>query len=200
MTACLGEGRCPEPVLDVATPLGVAVLSRTFRSVLVCCYALPNLNSLEVVMASSNLTKPFVRSAYNYDMNEASDASGLYCPEDSLTVQSELESTDINVILKKFGVTGQLPAVRAPMSGDFTGIEDFQSAAQAVREAEARFLELPADVRYRFANDPQRLLDFVSDDKNRDEAVKLGLVLPPVEEKEVPILVRMAPEAPKEGA
>ena len=74
-------------------------------------------------------------------------------------------------------LTGELPEnVRVPRSGDFTGIGDYQSAMQAVRAAQESFMELPAEVRARFSNDPQALMVFMDDPANRDEAVELGLV------------------------
>ncbi|MEO5351493.1 MAG: hypothetical protein H7836_17890 [Magnetococcus sp. YQC-3] len=80
------------------------------------------------------MAKPlFLRSAYNYDVDAASNESALSDFEPTLALQSELEATDINVILKRFGITGQLPtAVRAPQYGDFTGVSDYQSALAAM--------------------------------------------------------------------
>lgn len=121
----------------------------------------------------------FLRTPYNYDTMEASDASGLACEDESLAQQHMKDECDINTILKRFAVTGQLPEnVRAPQYGDFTGIGDYQSALLAVKAAEASFMQLPAEVRYRFGNDPQALLEFVANADNRAEAEKLGLVVP----------------------
>ena len=45
------------------------------------------------------------------------------------------------------------------------------------------FDSLPSSLRERFSNDPSRLLAFVDDESNFDEAVKLGLLSPlPVED------------------
>ena len=83
---------------------------------------------------------------------------------------------------RRFGLTGDLPVNAAmPTSGDFTGISDFHSALNMVREAEEAFMAFPASVRERFGHDPQRLMAFLENADNRDEAVKLGLVTPPVE-------------------
>ena len=131
---------------------------------------------------------PFLRSAYNYDVDEASNASSLSVFEPSLALQSELEATDINTILKRFGITGQLPtSVRAPQYGDFTGVSDYQSALQAIQLAEDSFSELPADVRERFGNNPQAFVDFCSDEANRAEAERIGLVMPKAEIIKEPI-------------
>lgn len=132
----------------------------------------------------------FLRTQFNYDVEEASLAAGLDSSIDpdtgeelqSATQQQFAEEVDINTIVKNFGLTGQLPEnFRAPVSGDFTGVTDYQSALNAVIAADEEFMTLPADVRERFANDPQKLLEFVENDKNRDEAITLGLVPKPVE-------------------
>jgi len=129
------------------------------------------------------MAKPiFLRSAYNYDVDAASNESALSDFEPSLALQSELEATDINVILKRFGITGQLPtSVRAPQYGDFTGVTDYQSALAAIQLADESFLELPAHVREEFNNDPQLFVDFCSDEANRADAERLGLVMPKAE-------------------
>ena len=85
------------------------------------------------------VVEPFVRSPYNYDRDAVSEVTGLYCePGSSVTQQQFKEECDINTIVRNFGVTGQLPiTAMQPLVGDFTGITDFQSALEAVREAEA---------------------------------------------------------------
>ena len=123
------------------------------------------------------------RTGYNYDRDAASLESGVALdPEGNRTQQQFRDECDINVIVKRFGLTGELPSnFRAPMQGDFSDIGDFQSAMEAVRNAEEAFMQMPAALRARFENDPGRLIDFLSDEKNRDEAVNLGLVNKPPE-------------------
>lgn len=125
----------------------------------------------------------FLRTMFNYDRDVASTEAGLACPaEDSVTQQQFKDECDINTIVRRFGLTGDLPLNAAmPTSGDFTGISDFHSALNMVREAEEAFMAFPASVRERFGHDPQRLMAFLEDAGNRDEAVKLGLVSAPVE-------------------
>lgn len=125
----------------------------------------------------------FVRNPYNYDAVVASDECGVDCSGDvPVTQQQFAEECDINTIVRRFGLTGELPEnVRVPVSGDFTGVVDFQTAMQAVRRAEADFMELPGHIRARFENDPQRLMAFLENVKNRDEAISLGLVSKPAE-------------------
>jgi len=119
----------------------------------------------------------FLRTPYNYDTMEASDASALSCEDPSLAQQHARDECDINTIVNAFGLTGQLPnGVRTPTYGDFTDATDYHSALNAVIAADAAFMQLPADIRSRFNNDAGAFVDFVSDDSNRAEAEKLGLV------------------------
>jgi phage internal scaffolding protein len=120
----------------------------------------------------------FVRSPYNYDMSVVSLETGLLCEDDSLAIQSARDECDINTIVKRFGLTGELPSdFDMPQSGDFTGVGDYHSAMNLVRSAQEQFLRVPAAVRARFHNDPAEFMSFIDDDANRPEAVRLGLVV-----------------------
>ncbi|AXH74981.1 MAG: internal scaffolding protein [Microviridae sp.] len=130
------------------------------------------------------------RTAYDPDADDVSRKTSLDCSVNpdtgeespSMTQQQFAAECDINEIVRRFGLTGELPdGYRPPVSGDFTNVGDFQSAMNAVRQAEESFMALPAGMRERFNNDPQQLIDFVSNDKNRDEAMELGLVPRPPE-------------------
>lgn len=126
----------------------------------------------------------FLRTFGNYDADLVSAECGLVISEDEvcLVQQQFKDECDINNIMEKFGQTGLLPqSNRMPMSGDFTGVNDFQSAMQAVRQAEEAFMALPAQLRKRFEHDPNRLMVFLEDEANREEAIKLGLVEAPPE-------------------
>lgn len=120
----------------------------------------------------------FIRTQFNYDMNQAGDESGLDCSkEPSLAKQAFKDECDINTIVKRFGIGGEMPVnVRMPTYGDFTGVSDYREALHAIRDAEASFMAMPAAVRARFANDPGAFVDFCSNPANREEAEKLGLV------------------------
>lgn len=126
------------------------------------------------------MPKHFVRTPFNYDRNAVSKTTGLHCKDPSLTQQQFIEECDINTIVERFHLTGEVPQLtELPSFGNFTGIFDFQSAQNAIRQANEQFMELPAKLRARFHNDPQEFLEFCSDADNRPEAVKLGLVAPP---------------------
>lgn len=127
----------------------------------------------------------FRAGPFDYDSDVVSLESGISIPEgkfEALTQQQFREECDINTIVKRFGLTGELPnGIGMPVSGDFTGVSDFQSAMEVVRKSQEAFMALPAETRARFANDPARVLAFLDDEKNRDEAIKLGMIPKPVE-------------------
>lgn len=118
-----------------------------------------------------------VRSLYAYDADKVSEDTGFVPAGKSLTVQDQAHEADINTIVKRFGLTGQLPSnLRMPSYGDFEGVSSYQDALHAIRAAEASFMSLPGVLRARFDNDPALFVEFCSDPRNRDEAVKLGLI------------------------
>ncbi len=138
----------------------------------------------------------FSRSGFNSDSDADSLAVSLECLDDSLAIQSAKEESDINTIVRRFGLTGELPSDLAmPRSGDFTNVPDFHTAMNLIRATQEEFLRVPAEVRARFNNDPQRLMEFIDDDSNYDEARKLGLLRPPVSAPE-PTLVKVVQDQP----
>lgn len=119
----------------------------------------------------------FLRTPYNYDRNKASDEHGLKCKDPTLAQQQFAEECDINTIVDRFHLSGEMPQVLdLPVYGDFTGIFDYQSAMNQIVAARETFMSLPAKLRARFHNDPQEFVAFCSDDENTDEARKLGLL------------------------
>jgi len=146
----------------------------------------------------SGIQAMFLRAPYNYDVVVASDESALVCADKSLAIQSSKDSADINTIVRNFGVgRGAIAPLTEPMFGDFTEVVDFRTAQDALVAARQRFMALPSDLRKRFGNDPQELLRFISDDKNYDEGVKLGFVVPkPVPEAAKPMDVRIVSDPP----
>lgn len=120
---------------------------------------------------------PFLRTPYNYDTVAASNESGLACEDATLAQQQFAEECDINTILQRFNITGQLPdAPLSPRYGDFTGISDYKTALDRVIAAKEEFGSLPAPIRARFNNDPAQLIEFLENEQNRSEAEDLGLV------------------------
>lgn len=126
---------------------------------------------------------------------------GIDCSQDPpITQQSGKDECDINKIIEK-ATRGQiinhvnaLPA----KYGDFSNVPDFQTALNLVQEAQEAFSQLTTDVKKRFNQNPQELMDFLQDPKNDEEARKLGLVNPLPEIKSVDDAIK--PVAKSEGA
>ena len=99
------------------------------------------------------------------------------------TDESQKEQTDINNILKRYLKTGQLSHAinENPQFGDFSEPLDYQAAMQTVATAQQQFELLPAHQRERFNNNPQKMLEFLADENNRAEAIKLGILPKPLE-------------------
>lgn len=103
----------------------------------------------------------------------------LFDPENnekdvSLTEQCFAYECDINNIVKM-----QVPTTVNPKTPLFNTVfspDLYEKSLNIIADASSRFEELPSDLRTRFENDPKKLLEFLSNDENYDEAVKLGLI------------------------
>lgn len=106
----------------------------------------------------------------------------------SVAVQDKRDSCDINRIVKKaLRPDGQVDAslvqslAKTPgRFGDFTNAVDFQTLQNRVIRVRDAFMALPGDVRARFDNEPAKLIDFLSDPKNKKQAVEWGILPKPV--------------------
>lgn len=102
----------------------------------------------------------------------------------SMTKQSFKDECDINRLMAKYETTGVIDHVnrRMPEYGDFAGVVSYQDSLNIVLDAREVFAALPARLRDRFGNDPGQYLAFIDDPKNKDEAIKLGMIkAPPAE-------------------
>lgn len=106
---------------------------------------------------------PQWKTGYNCDNLEEANRSATWNTEPSLTQVHAAEETDINVIMRKFGVTGTLPLAKVPPSFQDIQEIDLQTAQNLINEAEDAFMELPADLRFKFNNDLARYVGYVDD-------------------------------------
>lgn len=77
------------------------------------------------------------------------------------------------------GISSSLPPnPDSPKYGDFSQYtsDKLSESMNIIARARSQFEMLPSSLRARFSNDPRHLVDFVSDDSNYYEALKLGLV------------------------
>lgn len=113
--------------------------------------------------------------------------------ESSLTKQCHKDECDVNKIVKRFkkaqgiDLLQSLDGYAAGRYGDFSQVPDYREALHQVRKAEETFMRLPAQLRFKFDNDPANFLDFCQDPKNGDEMIKLGLREPPPPPEAAPV-------------
>lgn len=137
--------------------------------------------------------KVHVRQPFVYDSDKVSNDTAIICMEDSLTKQEFAEEADINVLVKRYGLLGTMPQNhRVAIYQDFEGTFDYHESMNKIREADTAFMAMPPEVRSRFGNDPQALMEFASNPENGPELKRLGL-LEPERAAEVPMLVKMVP-------
>lgn len=99
--------------------------------------------------------------------------------EPSLTDPQFKEQCDVNNILKYHTRSRTpLPMLQGKYM-DLTNAPDYMTALITIHNAEEAFMDLPAEARYRFQNDPSQLIHFLKDPKNSDEAIRLGLINKP---------------------
>lgn len=116
-----------------------------------------------------------VRQAYGYDVRAASKAATTVVSGPSKTRQSDARDADINVIVKRFGVTGEVPITkRVPMYGEFETF-DLHVAHERLVAGQEAFMQVPADIRLRFHNDPVAFAAFCTNPLNKDKVKELGL-------------------------
>lgn len=101
----------------------------------------------------------------------------------SLTQQEFRESCDINNILAKFSVqahalgveTSQLMPQDQGTYGDFSNLDDFQTAQNKIAFLNDQFSNLPSDVRRKFGDDLNTFMSALSDPTRIDELGELGV-------------------------
>ena len=101
----------------------------------------------------------------------------------SLTQQEFKESCDINNILAKFSVQAQAlgvePSQLMPQDqgtyGDFSNLDDFQTAQNKIAFLNDQFSNLPSDVRRKFGDDLNTFISAISDPSRIDELGELGV-------------------------
>lgn len=104
------------------------------------------------------------RSLRKLDFRARSDAGAINTGTETLVQQHLAVDADINTIVRRFGLTREMPAgIAGGVFGDFSGIHDYEDALAAVERAERGFMSLPADVRERFGNDPAQLIQLAHD-------------------------------------
>jgi hypothetical protein len=120
-----------------------------------------------------------IRSAYNYDRNAVSWETGVDCPpEEDKAVQSYAREVDINELVKRFGITGDIPVAKELAEyGDFSEVVDFQTAMEQLRRGAEAFESIPPLVRKKFNNDPGEFWLYLQTAET-EALVELGFIDP----------------------
>ena len=100
-----------------------------------------------------------------------------YSLEPSLTKSEFKDECDINNVVARALRTGVLPGIdRQALYGDFSQVTDYATAQVKIAEAKQSFEQLPSDIKEQFDNDVTKLLDWIDNPDNEEEAIKLGLL------------------------
>jgi len=119
----------------------------------------------------------------------------------SLTKQSFSDVADINKIIARYEKTGMVENLnsRQPFYGDVSAFVSYKDSLDIVNGAQALFMAMDANVRARFENDPQKMIDFLDDPANIDEAIELGMAVKRPVEPPAPVKTKSkAPGKPQE--
>lgn len=110
------------------------------------------------------------------------EAVARFCEVDfskskSMTSQAMADEADINKIVARVikGQTVMAPDGE-PFYGDVSEFGGLQEAIIKVQEADELFMQVSAEIREKFDNDPVKFIDFLANPDNMDEGRKLGLI------------------------
>lgn len=100
----------------------------------------------------------------------------------SKTQQQFADTVNVNKIMARFRKTGQFDHLRNNPGAfvDFEEIGSYEDALNKVIHANNVFNHLPSNIRTKFDNNPQKMLNFLADPKNEKEAIELGLRNKPI--------------------
>lgn len=113
-------------------------------------------------------------------------------PGESMTQQQFKDDCDVNIMLAKFMKTNDPAHLRLRDAGvyaDLAGAPDYMEAMQTIATANQAFEAIDARIRLdKFNNDPQKMIQFLADPQNQEEAIKLGLMVRRPEAPKDPVL------------
>lgn len=128
------------------------------------------------------------RTPFNYDVSEhpgtdftVKNPKDPNDPSRSRTAQEYRDESDPAKIVKRLIESGGaidelLLQKREAIYADVTGIGSYFEAKCKTARIENAFMTLDADVRAKFENDPQKMMEFLADPANKNEAIDLGLL------------------------
>lgn len=126
-----------------------------------------------------------------YDTYE--EKQGIIFKEPTMTIQSEKDNCDINVIMNRYATCGTPLPYRTdgvqPVYADVSELGDYMENFQRCKQAEELFNALPSALRKELDNNPANLLSFIQDEKNKERCYEYGLLnKPAVEAPQTPVV------------
>nr|DAK73113.1 MAG TPA: Scaffold protein [Microviridae sp.] len=126
------------------------------------------------------------------------EKQGIIFKEPTMTVQSEKDNCDINVIMNRYATCGTPLPYRTdgvqPVYADVSELGDYMENYQRCKQAEEMFNSLPSALRKELDNNPANLIPFIQDEKNKERCYEYGLLNRPV--VEAPQVTVVAPSVP----
>lgn len=128
------------------------------------------------------------------------EKQGIIFKEPTMTIQSEKDNCDINVIMNRYATCGTPLPYRTdgvqPVYADVSELGDYMENFQRCKQAEEMFNNLPSALRKELDNNPANLLPFIQDEKNKERCYEYGLLNKPiVEALEAPVVAPSVPDS-----
>lgn len=105
---------------------------------------------------------------------------GITFKEPTMTIQSEKDNCDINVIMQRYANCGTPLPFRTdgvqPVYADVSELGDYMENFQRCKLAEETFNALPSALRKELDYNPANLVSFIQDENNRERCVQYGLL------------------------
>lgn len=137
-----------------------------------------------------------------YDTYE--EKQGIIFKEPTMTIQSEKDNCDINVIMNRYATCGTPLPYRTdgvePVYADVSELGDYMENFQRCKQAEEMFNALPSALRKELDNNPANLIPFIQNKENESRCIEYGLINKPImEAPEAPVVVNSNPVNPVSG-
>lgn len=115
------------------------------------------------------------------------------------TKQEFKDECDVELIVARFKRTGMVDHLQrgVPQFMDVSEVGTYRELVERMREAEAYFLGLPAEVRARFENDPARYVELLAGESGPELEELRKQLFPTKEEREASRKAKDAERAPE---
>lgn len=128
------------------------------------------------------------------------EKKGIEFSEPTMTIQSEKDNCDINVIMNRYATCGTPLPCRTdgvqPVYADVSELGDYMENYQRCKQAEEMFNALPSALRKELDNNPANLIPFIQDKNNESRCIEYGLINKPiVEAPQTPVATPSVPDS-----